>query len=463
MKLTARLNPVVAKVKIKITRPRKPKAVKPVKKNTWQRNLRAADLRWNHRQQQRPVIAIERDETRRTCPNCSTVYHGRVCPQCGQNGVWSRFTWRQAILNFLDIWGLGNRPMFRTLRDLFLRPGYMVRDYVHGQRQYYFPPFKLLALMGVFTLFMSLLPGVEIYSYFSRIANANIDGLHLSGFLLTLAEAGVWFAKFLSNNLLYECLFLGVIMVVCMKVTFRNVGGYNMIETYIFLVFVISQVLLCWIPVYLLDSLSLYVETHGTTSSTGAVHPIASGFLSIVTVLRFIHGWLVVFLFCLDFRQFYGLSWKSTISRLLASALIGFVIVGALTVTVILTLAEVEFDAGERKILTIVAYLSVAIVLAFVLATYYLRRNRQSVNSTVQRICKGSMLSVLWCFDVCFGMDGMNYTLASSISVATLYALAATVLSLLPVPLYKKYHRMWMVWLALLVVITLVVVVNRVF
>ena len=110
-------------------RPRKSKKVKPIKKNTWSRNLRALDLRLDRRQQQRAPIPVKIDDTERTCSNCSTVYRGRVCPQCGQVGVWKRFTWRQAILNLLDIWGLGNRPMFRTLRDLFWRPGYMARDY----------------------------------------------------------------------------------------------------------------------------------------------------------------------------------------------------------------------------------------------------------------------------------------------------------------------------------------------
>ena len=55
-------------------------------------------------------------------------------------------------MNFLDIWGLGNRPMFRTLRELFWRPGYMVRDYLNGHRQFYFPPFKLLAVVIVFLI-----------------------------------------------------------------------------------------------------------------------------------------------------------------------------------------------------------------------------------------------------------------------------------------------------------------------
>ena len=48
---------------------------------------------------------------------------------------------------FLDVWGMGNRGMFRTLRDLILRPGYLIRDYISGMQMAYFPPFKLLFLL----------------------------------------------------------------------------------------------------------------------------------------------------------------------------------------------------------------------------------------------------------------------------------------------------------------------------
>ena len=47
---------------------------------------------------------------------------------------------------------MGNRGMFRTLHDLILRPGYMIRDYISGMQMAYFPPFKLLFLLTALTL-----------------------------------------------------------------------------------------------------------------------------------------------------------------------------------------------------------------------------------------------------------------------------------------------------------------------
>ena len=37
--------------------------------------------------------------------------------------------------------------MFRSIRDLLLRPGYMIRDYLRGMQMAYFPPFKLFFLL----------------------------------------------------------------------------------------------------------------------------------------------------------------------------------------------------------------------------------------------------------------------------------------------------------------------------
>ena len=86
------------------------------------------------------------------CPTCGTHYKGNYCPRCGQSAKIGRYSFKNAFLLFLDVWGLGNRGMFRTLRDLLLRPGYMIRDYLNGMQMAYFPPFKMFFLLVTFSL-----------------------------------------------------------------------------------------------------------------------------------------------------------------------------------------------------------------------------------------------------------------------------------------------------------------------
>lgn len=87
------------------------------------------------------------------CHACDTRYKGNYCPRCGQSSkVEQKMSLVKTFLLFIDVWGIGNRGMFHTLRDLILRPGYMICDYLRGKRSAYFPPFKLLFLLTTLSL-----------------------------------------------------------------------------------------------------------------------------------------------------------------------------------------------------------------------------------------------------------------------------------------------------------------------
>jgi hypothetical protein len=91
-------------------------------------------------------------EEHHRCGTCGQEFQGNYCPCCGQSAKIGRYSFKNALLLFLDVWGMGNRGMFRTLRDLILRPGYLIRDYISGMQMAYFPPFKLLFLLTALLL-----------------------------------------------------------------------------------------------------------------------------------------------------------------------------------------------------------------------------------------------------------------------------------------------------------------------
>ena len=82
--------------------------------------------------QQRPYQVAQKSEEHHCCRTCGEEFQGNYCPRCGQSAKIGRYSFKAALLLFLDAWGMGNRGMFRTLRDLILRPGYMIRDYISG-------------------------------------------------------------------------------------------------------------------------------------------------------------------------------------------------------------------------------------------------------------------------------------------------------------------------------------------
>lgn len=445
MKLTAKLQKAASRLKTK--RVKKHKPPKPVKKNTWRRKLKALDLKLDRRQRERAALPAA-DYTDHVCINCGEEFTGRYCPQCGQAGYWSRFSWRQAFLNLLDIWGLGNRPIFRTIHDLFWRPGYMIKDYLDGHRQHYFPPFKLLAITVVFTLFVSLLPGVEINSLFSWIDGRFFERFHPTGVLLTLYNAFVWFAHFLSRNLLYEWLFVGIFMVLCIWVAFRRVCHYNLVETYIFLIFVLSQMLLCRIPAYLGSSLCGFVETHMLSSDIAGIKQLAAGFLAVSGLISLAFNWLVLYLLLLDFKQFYGLGWKSTIKRLLFSYAVGLGIFFILLYILAIVVTFREPEAQDFVILF--GLMMITLFAAFLFAASYLRKNKSVLNKVTERICKGAMLSVFWGIVIAANMAVDGHKWFEAYGAMFLYTAIAACLSLVPAILYKKYQRVWLSYISLI-------------
>ena len=102
--------------------------------------------------QRRPSRIPQMVEDHHRCCTCGQEFQGSYCPCCGQSARIGRYSFKNALLLFLDVWGMGNRGMFRTLRDLILRPGYMIRDYISGMQMAYFPPFKLLFLLTALLL-----------------------------------------------------------------------------------------------------------------------------------------------------------------------------------------------------------------------------------------------------------------------------------------------------------------------
>jgi len=103
---------------------------------------------WQHRPHELAPLV----EEEHVCASCGISFVGNYCPRCGQSAKIGRFSFKKAVLLFLDVWGLGNRSMFRSIRDLMLRPGYMIRDYIGGMQTAYFPPFKMFFLLAALAL-----------------------------------------------------------------------------------------------------------------------------------------------------------------------------------------------------------------------------------------------------------------------------------------------------------------------
>ena len=262
------------------------------------------------KKQQAPVELPTIDETQHTCKHCNYTYVGRQCPMCGMPGSWTRFTWKKLFNGFLDIWGMGNRPMFRSMGHLFWRPGYMIRDYLNGHYLSYFPPFKMLAVLTIFVVTVIWLLGIETNVSDASLIDSSSDSIYHYGIFKVVVNV----LNFLKSNPLYSLLLQIVMLVLAVWIVFRK-KGYNLVETFFAMVYLSCQmqmIVLIWL---------LLTQQFIHTS----VFPYK------------LPQTLVIVLLIYDFRQLYGLKiWGSVWHTLLMVLLLIMLYIVFIAIIVIL-------------------------------------------------------------------------------------------------------------------------------
>ena len=93
-------------------------------------------------------ISYQMDTSEHICNNCGHTFRGNYCPVCSQSARHGRVSWLAIWQGIGQLWGIESRSAIYTLWQLFLRPGYLVRDYISGKRQVSYPPVKLLFILA---------------------------------------------------------------------------------------------------------------------------------------------------------------------------------------------------------------------------------------------------------------------------------------------------------------------------
>jgi len=83
------------------------------------------------------------------CKCCGNNFTGTYCNQCGQKVI-SRFNlkylWNLIHEDLLEV----DRGFWHTMKDLTLRPGKTIKDYLNGNTRRYFSPVKYLLIIAAF-------------------------------------------------------------------------------------------------------------------------------------------------------------------------------------------------------------------------------------------------------------------------------------------------------------------------
>ncbi len=93
------------------------------------------------------------DTPERICPNCGAPAHGPYCYACGQSEKGMIRHLSEVMSEFADIVFNVDSRIFRSLWDLYLRPGYLTTEYLVGRRARYVTPFRLFFFLSILAFF----------------------------------------------------------------------------------------------------------------------------------------------------------------------------------------------------------------------------------------------------------------------------------------------------------------------
>ncbi len=94
-----------------------------------------------------------------TCLNCGEHVSGNYCPNCGQKFQPTKLPLRIYLEDTVEtLFNIDNR-VFKTLKDLFIKPGKITKDYIAGHRATYLPPLRIYVSISVLYFFLAIITG----------------------------------------------------------------------------------------------------------------------------------------------------------------------------------------------------------------------------------------------------------------------------------------------------------------
>lgn len=157
------------------------------------------------------------------CKYCTAEVTQKYCPNCGQAVEIQRIN-RQYIFNEIQSEFHIDKGILFTIKDLFIRPGNSVREYLNENRTKLVKPFLFIIITSLF---------YSASNYFFHF-----EGLHKKSTVKNL-ETYTEILGWTQSNYGYSNLILGVFMTFWIRVLYKKYN-YNFFEIVVLLCFVMG-------------------------------------------------------------------------------------------------------------------------------------------------------------------------------------------------------------------------------
>lgn len=169
------------------------------------------------------------------CKNCGKEFSGNFCPHCGQSAKIEKINLPNFIEEFTNTVFQVNRGFPFTIKELFIRPGHAIRDFIEGKRKNYFKPIAYAFLLST------------VYFLVSKYLGKNtISSDAFTGFSRAMADSGSKdtnvqaILDWLIKNYAYTTLLLIPLYSLSSYLSFFN-KGLNYLEHFVLNAYVVGQ------------------------------------------------------------------------------------------------------------------------------------------------------------------------------------------------------------------------------
>ncbi|HRI19804.1 MAG TPA: DUF3667 domain-containing protein [Panacibacter sp.] len=127
------------------------------------------------------------------CKNCGNQFEGKFCNVCGQQSNTYRITWKEILHHLPHVLFHLDKGILYSIKELAIRPGYTIKEYLEGKRKYHFNPFLMLLLLTGLSSYL------YVYLHFETIlSSVRLDKLEIQNALIA--------HKYFAGQTIFFCL-----------------------------------------------------------------------------------------------------------------------------------------------------------------------------------------------------------------------------------------------------------------
>lgn len=168
------------------------------------------------------------------CKNCTQLVDGNYCKHCGQSTGVSRINFSGFLNDVSDSVFQINRGFFYSLKELFVRPGHTIREYLEGKRKKHFKPIGYVLILSTIYFFIARFLETDTYlnDFITGFASDSIDSEQDNNALAILT----W----LTENYAYTMLMIIPVFSIASYLAFVK-SRFNYLEHVVFNAFITGQ------------------------------------------------------------------------------------------------------------------------------------------------------------------------------------------------------------------------------